>query len=433
MSQELHELAVELNNILGSNNCPVASLLSERGKRSYFPSRGILGQSAEAVGADINATIGTAFENDGKPLTLECLAEKVGLNTNAFLYTPSYGLPPFRQKWRQMMISKNPALSGKSFSVPVVTNALTHGLSISTFLFVEQGESVILTDLYWDNYDLLMHEGYGANLTTYPMFKNGAYNVDALAEKLLESGDKKVVLLNFPNNPTGYSATIEDARQICAAVVRAADAGKKIVVIVDDAYFGLVYEAGVHTESLFADLADCHANVLAVKLDGPTKEDYVWGFRIGFITFGCRSCTADHYRALEAKAAAVVRASISNTSSLAQYFLLHAYELPEYTAQKQNKFNTLKERYNRIKQIFSEHPEYADSFAPMPFNSGYFMCVKPVSVKPEKLRKLLLEKYSTGVIVVSGLVRIAFSSVPLGKLDQLFANLHSAIQQMQKG
>jgi hypothetical protein len=70
MSQELNELAVELNTVLGSANSPVASLLSERGKRAYFPSRGILGQSAAARGADINATIGTAFENDGTPLTL---------------------------------------------------------------------------------------------------------------------------------------------------------------------------------------------------------------------------------------------------------------------------------------------------------------------------------------------------------------------------
>lgn len=432
MSSELHELAVELNNTLASNNSAVASMLSERGKRAYFPSRGILGQSAEAKDAAINATIGTAFENNGTPLTLECLAAKVGLNTSAFLYTPSYGLPPLRQKWRTMMLQKNPNLADKTFSMPVVTNALTHGLSISSFLFVDQDEKVILTDLYWDNYDLLMHECHGAEMTTFPMFKEGVYNAEGLVEKLMSEGEKKILLLNFPNNPTGYSATIDDAEKICAAIVSAAEAGKKVVVIIDDAYFGLVYEDRVHGESLFAELANCHENVLAVKLDGPTKEDYVWGFRIGFITFGCKGCTAEHYKALEAKAAGVVRATISSTSSLAQHFLLHAYELPEYAEQKITKFQTLKERYIRIKAIFAEHPEYANSFTPMPFNSGYFMCVKPINANSEKLRKLLLEKYSTGVIVISGLLRVAFSSVPLGKLDQLFENLHNAVQEMQK-
>ncbi|MDA3923324.1 MAG: aminotransferase class I/II-fold pyridoxal phosphate-dependent enzyme [Kiritimatiellae bacterium] len=433
MSQELNELAVELNTVLGSANSPVASLLSERGKRAYFPSRGILGQSAAARGADINATIGTAFENDGTPLTLECLAEKVGLDNKAFLYTPSYGLPALRKKWREMMVEKNPTLNNKDFSVPVVTHALTHGLSISSLLFIDQDDTVILPDLYWDNYDLLMHEGYGAKLTTFPMFQDGAFNAAGMEEMLMAEGQKKIVLLNFPNNPTGYSATIEDAANICKAVIRAADAGKKLVILVDDAYFGLVYKEGVHTESLFAELANCHDNVLAVKLDGPTKEDYVWGFRTGFITFGCKACKAEQYKALEAKSAGVVRGSISSTSSLAQHFLLHAYELPEYKVQKQNKFATLQERYNRIESIFSEHPEYAESFSPMPFNSGYFMCVKPQGVDAEVLRKLLLEKYSTGVIMLSGLLRIAFSSVPLQKLDTLFANLHNAVQEMKQG
>jgi hypothetical protein len=43
-------------------------MLSPKGQRAYFPSRGILGQRAEAKDATINATIGTAFEEDGSPL-----------------------------------------------------------------------------------------------------------------------------------------------------------------------------------------------------------------------------------------------------------------------------------------------------------------------------------------------------------------------------
>ena len=433
MSQVLHELAVELNAALSSGNCSVASMLSEHGKRSYFPSKGILGQSAEAKGSEINGTIGTAFENDGSPLTLECLAEKVGLDTKAFLYTPSYGLPALRQKWREMMIEKNPSLSGKSFSSPVVTQALTHGLSVASFLFIDEGDKVILPDLYWGNYNLLMHEAYGAQLTTFPMFDNGLFNTAGLEELLNEEGEKKIVLLNFPNNPTGFTATIECAKKIKEIILKAADAGKKIVVLIDDAYFGLVYEEGIYTQSLFADLADSHDNVLAVKLDGPTKEDYVWGFRTGFITFSSKTCGEEQYKALEAKTAGCVRGSISNTSSLAQHFLLSIYDLPEYKEQKKNKYNTLKERYDRIRAIFSEHPEYADSFTPMPFNSGYFMCVKPLGVDVEELRKHLLEKYSTGLIKLTGLLRIAFSSVPLGKLDKLFANIHSAVQDLKQG
>jgi len=426
MVKRLNPLAETLNNVLGD---VVLAMLSVRGKRTYFPSTGILGQSAEAKGSAINATIGTAFEEDGSPLCLECVEEMVNLPPTAFLYAPSFGLPELRKAWADLLVTKNPSLAGKSFSLPVATSALTHGLSVVGHLFLDAGDEVILPDYYWDNYELIFEGSYGAALTTFPMFtETGAFNAEGM-ERLLEGGgEKKVVLLNFPNNPTGYTATIEDAQAIGAALLRAADAGKRIVVVLDDAYFGLVYEPGVSTESLFGKLMDLHPNILAIKLDGPTKEDYVWGARVGFITFGAQGATAEQYKALEAKAAGAVRGTISNVSSLGQHLLLNAYQSEAYARQKQEKYDILRRRYDRIKAIFRDHPEYARSFVALPFNSGYFMCVKPCGVDPEALRRRLLEK-GVGVIVLSGLVRIAFSTVALDKLDALFAAIHAVVQE----
>jgi len=57
------------------------------------------------------------------------------------------------------------------------------------------------------------------------------------------------------------------------------------VVVHDDAYFGLFYDDEVMKESLFSFTVNLDENILAVKLDGATKEQYVWGLRVGFITF----------------------------------------------------------------------------------------------------------------------------------------------------
>ena len=62
----------------------------------------------------------------------------------------------------------------------------------------------------------------------------------------------------------------------------------KLVVLLDDAYFGLFYEDSIK-ESLFGLLADTHPNILPVKIDGATKENYVWGLRVGFITYAADS------------------------------------------------------------------------------------------------------------------------------------------------
>ena len=67
----------------------------------------------------------------------------------------------------------------------------------------------------------------------------------------------------------------------------------------------------------------------------------------------------------------------------------------------------------------------------MPFNSGYFMSVKPVGVEAETVRQRLLAEYQTGTIVLGGLLRLAFSCVPLTSLDTLFANLHDAIRTLK--
>ena len=253
----------------------------------------------------------------------------------------------------------------------------------------------------------------------------------AMKAALLAPGARKLLVLNFPNNPTGYTATVEDAKRIVAAVRSAARAGKRVVVILDDAYFGLVYEKGIHGESLFAEFAGLDRNVLAVKLDGTTKEDYVWGLRVGFITFAFKGASEAQLKALEAKAAGDVRSGVSNISSIGQHLAVAAYADADYAAQKKAKYAVLRARYREIRRILRANKAYAETFEAMPFNSGYFMCVKPIGVDAEAVRRRLIEKYSTGTIVLDGLIRIAFSTVPTARLAKLFAAVDSAIRDLR--
>jgi aspartate/methionine/tyrosine aminotransferase len=433
MQNTISDLANTLNSNLGS--CVAHRVLSERGKKIYFPHKGILGQSAEAKSAEINATIGTAFEDDGTPLMLPAVKKSFAIPNStinaAFLYQPSFGKAMLRKKWAEMLLKKNSNLQGVKFSEPVVTAALTHALSVSASLFLEPEDTIIIPDLYWDNYDLIFCETHSAKIKTFNTFSNGSFDIAALALALENDGSKKVVLLNFPNNPTGYTVTETEAKEICKVLKACAEKGNDVVVILDDAYFGLVYEQGIYKESLFGLLANAHENLLAVKLDGPTKEDYVWGFRVGFMTFAFKSASEVQLKALEDKVAGMVRATISNTASTSQEILMNAYSCESYESEKQEKYNTLKIRYEKIKEILASHKEYEQSFTAMPFNSGYFMCVKINGANPEAVRQECLKNHGLGVIVLSGLIRIAFSSVALNKLEQLFERLHKAVQTVK--
>ena len=429
MNEQLDPQAAALNKTIEAVNPSVLAMLSGRGRKIYFPKMGILSQSAEARGKAINATIGTALEEDGGPLCLPSISSQINLpKSAAFPYAPSPGLPDIREQWGKMLLQKNPGLAGKSISQPVVSCALTHGISMAAFMFCNDGDILISPDLYWENYDLIFGISCGGQIVTYPAFTAaGGFNLEGLRQTIKSRTEKKLIIaLNFPNNPAGYTLLEKEVPELKKLLIAEAEAGRQLVVILDDAYFGLVFEQGVYTQSMFVDLCDAHENILAIKLDGPTKEDYVWGFRVGFITFGIKGGTPALYQALEGKIAGAIRANISNASMPAQSMLLAAWKNPAYAAEKQKAYEMLKSRYDEIKRILAAHPEYADEFTSLPYNSGYFMCVKLKKADPEKIRQKLLAEHSTGVINLCGIIRIAFSATPKAKLETLFANLYAA-------
>lgn len=298
------------------------------------------------------------------------------------------------------------------------------------YMFVNPGEEILVPSLFWGNYNLSFINAYDAKIKPYNLFKGEGLDVAAMGAELMSEGDKKILLLNFPNNPTGYSPDVREMKEIISAVEQAAKAGKKIVVICDDAYFGLVFEEGIEAQSPFAWLANLHENVLAVKVDGPTKEDYVWGFRVGFMTYGIKGGTEALYTALENKTAGAIRGSISNTSNLSQSLLLEAFDSPTYQEEKKEKFNILKSRYEAVKQAM-KNPDYAEFFKAKPYNSGYFMCIElKDGLDADVVRRLLIEKYSIGTISLNNLLRIAFSAVAVKDILALFDGIYSACKEL---
>ncbi len=425
--------ALSLNSTIEKNNSNVLKMLSEKGKNIFFPKLGILAQSAQAKGKSINATIGEAVEDDGSSMHLPEFDALVNMPVaNIFSYAPSFGKPELRALWKESIYRKNPSLNNTVISNPIATNGLTHGISMAGYMFANEGDTVLLSNHYWENYNLILENGYGAKVSTFELFENGGFNVTDFAKKLNEiKGEKIVTLLNFPNNPAGYTPLTTEIKAIVAEIKKLADKGKKVVVLIDDAYFGLVYEENVFTESIFVELANLSENVLAVKLDGPTKEDYVWGFRVGFITYGIKGGMPELYEALENKTAGALRGNISNISQLSQSLLHKVYTAPTYESSKKNKYAILKARYTILRDALS-NPKYAAYFSPLPFNSGYFMCVEPKKgIVAEEVRKHLLEKYSTGVIVLGNVIRLAFSAVPQAKLAELVENIYKACVDLE--
>lgn len=426
----INKQALELNDIIKKNNSIVYELLSEKGKAIFFPKLGILAQTADAKGKRINATIGAAVEDDGSPMRLKSIVKLINLDPkDVFPYAPSYGKPELRKIWQEQIKKKNPSLRG-NISLPVVTNALTHGLSMIGYMFVNPGDKIIVTDKFWGNYKLMFENAYDGVLDTFNTFDGEKFDIERFRDKLNEYNGKKIILLNFPNNPAGYTPTNEEVDNIVEAIRQRAEQGDNIIAICDDSYFGLVYENGIYKESIFSRLAELHENILAVKIDGATKEDYVWGLRVGFITYACRGITKETCEALEAKTAGAIRGNISNVSHLSQSLVLKALDSPDYEKEKKEKYELLKSRYLRVKEVLKDN-KYSDVFSALPYNSGYFMCIEiKQRIDAEKVRQILLQKYDTGVISMGNLLRITFSSVAEKDIKELFDNIYNACKEL---
>ncbi len=432
MRSVFNPLAEELNRTIAKESPVVLELLSQKGKRIYFPSKGILAQGMAAKGKEINATLGEAYTDQGEPLTLPSIARHLDIAAaQAFPYAPSFGLMTLRQRWKALQLEKNPGLKAKGldFSLPVASCGLTHGLSTVAYLFCDEGDPVLSADLYWDNYELVFDNGAGAEMKTFRLFKDGGFDLDSFRKALFASvPGKKIILLNFPNNPSGYSPTNAEASAIVQIIQESAQAGNHLLIILDDAYFGLAFEDEAIHESLFSALIDLHENVLAVKVDGVTKEEYAWGLRIGFITYGIKGGSPALYEALAAKTGGAVRGCISNASHLSQSLVLKALQSPDYDAEKKYNAAKIAERYRKVRQILEQRPEFTEYFTALPFNSGYFMCIKLKKHNAEDIRQILLNRFSTGLIAFpdKGLLRIAFSALAADKMDRLFENLYQA-------
>lgn len=430
----MNALVKQLNETIEKENPHVFAMLSKLGKAMYFPKEGIISQSAEAKSkaTKFNATIGIAIEN-GQPMRLDVIQETLSDYDpkDLYVYAPPAGKPELRAIWKEKIIAQTPSLANKSIGVPIVTNALTHGLCIASDLFVEPGDAVIMPDKNWENYEITFGARREAELVYYPLYNDEMkFNAEGLKEAILKQKDrgKAIVTLNFPNNPTGYTPSEEEAEQIANAIVAGAEAGINIVALTDDAYYGLFFEDS-YRESLFGKLANIHPRVLAIKIDGATKEDYVWGFRVGFITYASESEAL--LSALEQKTIGLIRATISSGPHPSQTFVLRAMQSPQYEAQKREKYEILKARANKVKEVL-DSGKYDDAWEYYPFNSGYFMCLKLKRVEAEQLRQRLLENYGIGTIALGPTdLRVAFSSVELEDIEELFADIYQAAKELQ--
>jgi aspartate/methionine/tyrosine aminotransferase len=386
--------------------------------------------------------------SEGKPLILSAIADSMPTLSpeQSVAYAPTAGVEQVREDWKKLILRKNPSLKNDYLPLPVVTTGLTGGIFSIADMFLDEGAVMIASDPCWDNYSLIFETRRAGSLKGVPFFAGGepppagsagvpnepGLDMDAIGRAVREEAQKGQVriILNFPNNPSGYSPTKTEADAFASLFLEAAEGGADILIICDDAYFGLFYEDTIFQESLFSKFAKLHERILAVKVDGPIKEDYVWGLRTGFVTFGSKGLEKEHYDALILKLMGAIRSSASCVNTPAQHIVIKALEDPRTPGEKIYFNDMMQRRYRAVKRFVGENRNHP-VLTPLPFNSGYFMCFAVKGLSAEALRLELLAKHGIGVVSLGeNCLRIAFSGVDEDAIPSVYRTIYDAAAGM---
>jgi aspartate/methionine/tyrosine aminotransferase len=437
-------------------------LLSKRGKEVFMPQGVFHWVNRAKKEAHIDATIGIGrglkseisdtASSDSTVLYLPSIEATFNdlEPEEVFPYASPTGLPAFRQAWKEWQIWKMKQQHGDnaklpSLMMPIVTSGLTGALYTLSTLFIDPEETVVVPDKRWGVYDMTMSQLIGARLESVPLFHQGRINVQGFAEALIKSAQKQhkmLLILNFPHNPTGFMPDPQNVQELKDALITVVEkTGKDLVIFLDDAYEGLVYDQGVRQWSLFSDLATLHPKILPIKIDGISKEFFFWGGRIGCITFPLMNHWDKHEDIeceLENKVGAIIRGTVSNACRLVQGLMARLLN--------ENREQLLKER-DRLITVISERAhilreELEALTDPVvqadPFNAGLFALLNIQGISAGKFADHLLRHYGIGTVAFEnkerGLngIRITFGSVIKEDIPKVVDCIGKTIKDMSE-
>ena len=214
-------------------------------------------------------------------------------------YTSNLGLLKLRQ-----------AISGyveKQFGVPydpgkqiLVTVGVSEALDIALRAVVNPGDQVLYHEPCYVSYSPSISMAHGVPVPV-PCLAEHEFALTAEAIEQAITPRAKVVVLNFPTNPTGGTMTRAELLKIADVVLR-----HNLLVITDEIYAELTFE-GEHIS--IASLPGMYERTIPIYTMSKTYA--ITGLRLGYI--------AVRDQKIRERARKVLFYTVSNTSSLVQY------------------------------------------------------------------------------------------------------------------
>ena len=118
------------------------------------------------------------------------------------------------------MLRDNPELSIDNMSSTNCYRCINTWFISSWRLFVNQDDTILLPEHNWGELQTCFQYKKWCKPSNISIFdKDGHYTTDSLVEALQSyNKDKVIMILNYPNNPTGYTPTHKEVTTIVEAI-----------------------------------------------------------------------------------------------------------------------------------------------------------------------------------------------------------------------
>jgi len=258
---------------------------------------------------------------------------KIAIDKGLTKYTPSAGWIELKEAIAAKLNQENKIQA--SASNIIVTSGAKYAIFTAMFTLLSPGDEVIIPSPYWVSYPEMV-KLIAAKTVVLPTKRSNDFKVDPEELEKAITSKTKLLILNYPNNPTGATYSRQELEEILAVVKE-----KKILVLSDEIYEILTYDSREHTS--FASLPDAFSSTITIN--GFSKTFSMTGWRIGYLVADERIIN---------EASKIIDHTTSCASSISQSAALAALGNKEWQEEIRNKFQERRDALWEGLSAFSE-------------------------------------------------------------------------------
>jgi len=296
------------------------------------------------------------------------------LKKNITQYAPTRGVPELMEQVADKVNQINNIVADPSKNI-IITNGGSQALTLTFASIFNPGDELLL---FSPNFISYFYLGPFFGVTVREIKRNDDFspNLDQLERAITEN--TKAILINSPNNPTGYTFTAQEIRKLADIVLE-----NDLYLMSDEVYENYIYDEGL--EHLSPGSLD-EMFERTITLNAMSKLYSATGFRLGYAV--ARSEIVDLMEKYH-------QYTVAGTNHAAQYGFIEALKMDN------SFFNEILAEYKKRRDFTFKRLNEIGFDVVKPKGAFYIMpSLEPFGISSQEFSMQLME--SKGVAVVPG-------------------------------